>query len=152
MAGLGKFKPTSHEIEVPGGSFTVRALAFEDFTILIQTHYAPMAALFDRYIGEASLVAMDKATGGALDLVDMRSVVLEALETAPALLGDLIARASDEPDLAYLARTLPLGVQIEAVGRIVALTLEAEGGMEKLMGTINMLTATLSSAVTNRSR
>ncbi|MFU1607320.1 hypothetical protein ACM25O_13125 [Sulfitobacter pontiacus] len=152
MTGLSAFNPAIQQVAFPGGSFTVRGLALEDFTVLLRNHYEPMLVLFERYVGEAGLERLDRESDLGLNLGDMRSVVMEALDTAPALLGDVIARASDETENPHIARLLPMGVQIDAIGKIVTLTLEAEGGMEKLMGTINMLTASLSTAVKSRSR
>lgn len=150
--GLSGYTPKTEKVEFPGGEFAVRGLAPEDFTILLREHYAPMAALFDRYIGEAALekVSAD-VTGGRLKLGDMRDVVLAAFDQAPALMGDVIARAADETENPKLARTLPSGVQIDAIGKIVTLTLEAEGGLEKLMETVSMVAANLVSVVANRS-
>lgn len=152
MTGLTAFTPMTEEVIIPGGKFAVRGLALEDFTVLIRTHYLPMVALFEKYVGEASLERLDRDSELGLNLGDMKSVVLEALDTAPALIGDVIARAADETENPHIARLLPMGAQIDAIGKIVKLTLEAEGGMEKMMGTINMLTASLSTAVKSRSR
>ncbi len=150
MTGLSAFKPLTETVTFPGGEFAVRGLALEDFTILRKYH-APMTELFERYVGEASLERMDRESGLDLNLGEMKDVVLAGLETAPALIGDTIARAADETENPHAARTLPMGVQIDAIGKIVKLTLEAEGGMEKMMGTINMLTNSLSTAVKTRS-
>lgn len=152
MTGLSAFTPQTKKVEFPGGHVAVRGLALEDFTILIREHYLPMVALFERYVGEASLARIDNETGGGLGLADMKGVVMDALDTAPALIGDVIARAADEHENPHMARLLPMAVQIDAIGKIVALTLEAEGGMEKLMGTVNNLLASLSVATANRSR
>jgi hypothetical protein len=152
MTGLSAFTPKTQTIEIPGGQAVVRGLALEDFAVLMRDHHAPMAALFDRYVGEASLERLDAESGAGLGLADMGSVILEAFEYAPALIGDVIARATGETENPHMARLLPVGVQINAVGEIVRLTLEAEGGLEKLVGTISMLAASLKTAVGDRSR
>lgn len=151
MTGLSGFIPATDDVTYPGGKFAVRGLSLEDFTVLIRSHYPPMVSLFEKYIGEAGMERLDVAVGGGLKLGDMEGVVLDALDTAPALIGDVIARASGETENPHIARTLPMGVQIDAIGKIVKLTLEAEGGMEKLMGTINLLTTSLSTAAGTRS-
>lgn len=47
----------------------------------------------------------------------------------------MIARAADETERPEMARTLPTGVQIDAIQKVITLTLEAEGGLEKLIET-----------------
>ena len=100
--GLSGYTPQTKEVKFPGGAFTVRGLSAEDFTVLLHDHYAPMAALFDRYVNEAALERVSRAAGGALDLADMKGVVLAAAKEAPALFGDVIARVgSGTPSGAY---------------------------------------------------
>jgi len=152
MQGLSDFTPISDTVGFPGGgSFAVRGLALEDFAVLIRAHYPAMSSLFDQYVSEAALEKADRDTGGSLNIGDMKGVVLNALQMAPGLVGDVIARAADETENPHKARMLPLGVQIDAVSKVVALTLEAEGGMEKLLETISTLPATLSKVAVDRS-
>ncbi|AWY08926.1 tail protein [Ruegeria phage vB_RpoS-V18] len=149
--GLSGYTPKTEMVEYPGGSFAVRGLSLEDFTVLLRAHHKPMADLFDRYVSEAALESVDANTGGALHLGDMKAVVLEAFELAPALVGDAIARAADETENPHIARLLPIGVQIDAITKIVRLTLEAEGGVEKLAETVSTLAASLSTVAASRS-
>ena len=152
MTGLTAFTPKTETVEIPGGSFTVRGLALEDFSILLREHYPAMQGLFEQYVQEAALDKVDTdVTGGSMGLADMNAVVLDTLRLAPALIGDTIALASDEFDLRHTARLLPVGVQIDAIGKVVTLTLEAEGGMEKLAETITQLVTGLTTAVASRS-
>ena len=95
--------------------------------------------------------SVDEAMGTGLNIGDVKGVVMEALQHAPALIGDVIARAADETEHPERARLLPAGVQIDAITKIVTLTLEAEGGMEKLLETVINLVTTMSTAVANRS-
>jgi len=150
--GLSGFKPKTEMVKFPGGEFAVRGLAAEDFTVLIRDHHKPMEALFDQYVSEAALQKVDiDTTGGLLKLGDMRGVILSSLEAAPAFIGDVIARAADETENPHIARLLPMGVQNDAIGKIVTLTLEAEGGLEKLMETVTELATGRVSAVASRS-
>jgi len=149
---LKSFKPATQDVAIPGGSFAVRGLALEDFTILLRQYYEPMSALFDQYLSEAALAKMDKDTDNALGLADMQSVVMNALVVAPGLIGDTIARAADMDGDTHTPRLLPLGIQIEAITKIVTLTLEAEGGVEKMIETVSTLATSLSTVVANRAR
>lgn len=152
--GLSAFTPKTDEVEFPGGKFAVRGLSLEDFTVLLRKHYEPMESIFNKYVTEAAIEAVDAATNGEnkIGLDDVRGVILEALEVAPALIGDVIARAADEAENPHMARLLPAGVQIDAIGKIVTLTLEAEGGLEKLIETVTKLVGSLTKLPADGSR
>ncbi len=151
---LTAFEPKTEIVELPGGgSFAVRGLSLEDFTVLLRAHYEPISTLFDRYVAESAAEAVDqKETGGVMGLGDVRGVVLEALEHAPGLIGDVIARAAGETENPHRARLLPMGVQIDAIEKVIRLTLEAEGGLEKLVETVSRLAGSLTELTANRSR
>ena len=152
--GLTAFIPATEKVALPGGGeFAVRGLSLEDFTVLLRDHYDPMEAIFQRYINEVALEKVDRdIMDGTLGLADMRTVVLDALREAPGLIGDVIARAADETENPHIARLLPVGVQIEAVQKIVTLTLQAEGGLEKLIETATTAWTTMAGVVQGRSR
>ncbi len=152
--GLPSYSPATEQIDLPNGeSFVVRGLSLEDITVLLRTHYDTAAALFDKYVGEAAQTAADAALPEAdFGLGDMRSVVLDALQAAPGMIADVIARAADAPDDAPHVRRFPLGVQVAAVEAVIRLTLEAEGGMGKLIETVNKLTSSLAGLGADRSR
>lgn len=154
MSGLSTYTPATEKVALPGGGeFAVRGLSLEDFTILLRSHYETLEHLFDQYLTEAALEKVDQeATDGALGLGDMKGMVLEALSKAPALVGDVIAHAAGEVEHSHRARLLPVGVQIEAVQKIITLTLEAEGGMEKLFETAKTAWTSLAGLVPGRSR
>lgn len=152
--GLTAFTPKTETVDLPdGGKFAVRGLSLEDFTVLLRSHYKAVKSIFDRYVTEAAIEAMDQAENGdqPLGLSDLHGVVLEALEAAPGLVGDVIARGADETDNPHVARLLPLGVQIDAVEKIVRLTLEAEGGVEKLVESVSRLAGSLTELTASRS-
>ncbi len=151
---LTAFEPKTEIVELPGGgSFAVRGLSLEDFTVLLRAHYEPISTLFDRYVAESAAEAVDqKETGGVMGLGDVRGVVLEALEHAPGLIGDVIARAAGETENPHRARLLPMGVQIDAIEKVIRLTLDAEGGLEKLVETVSRLAGSLTELTANRSR
>lgn len=150
--GLKDFTPATETVAYPDGNFAVRGLSLEDLTVLVRAHYKPLSELFDRYVGEAAAAAADEVSGGQLKLGDVSDVVLEVLETAPGLLADVISRAAGEPDQAHMARMLPTSTQIDAIEKVIRLTLEAEGGLEKLVGTVSKLGSSLSILAADRSR
>lgn len=150
--GLRDYAPAVETIDLPNGdSFVVRGLSLNDITALVRDHYDMAAALFDKYVAAASSEAVDTAIG-IKDGNHVRDAVLDALKAAPGLLSDTIAHAADEPDMAGNVARLPLGVQIEAVEAVIRLTLEAEGGLEKLIGTVEKLAGSVAGLTVDRSR
>lgn len=152
--GLKDYAPATEEIQLPDGStFSVRGLALQDITVLLRSHHETAERLFNKYVSEAAMDAASAASPNVdFGASDMRGVILDVLDAAPAMLSDVIAQAAEEPELSGLVARLPLGVQIEATEAIVRLTLEAEGGMEKLVETVNKLTTSLAGLEQDRSR
>lgn len=142
--GLKDFKPATETISFPGGDFAVRGLGLVDLTVLLRSHYDTASALFDKYVSAAAQTAADAAMPDVgFGQGDVKGVILGVLETAPQMISDAVALAADEPDMAPLVAKLPLISQIAAVEAVVRLTLEAEGGMEKLIETVNKMTTSL---------
>lgn len=142
--GFGSFIPKTERVEFPGGEFAVRGLSLEDFTVLLRHHYEPAKAMFDRYVDEAAVEAAAQAFPESVEGAgNMDDVVREALEMAPGMIGDIIARAADETEHPEKARLLPMGVQIDAITKVVRLTLEAEGGLEKMLESVTKLAESL---------
>lgn len=151
--GIKDYAPATEVIGLPNDdSFAVRGLALQDITILLRSHYDTAAALFDKYVGAASLSAADAVLPEAnYGQGNLRLVVLDALQVAPEMIADVIAHASDDPSAAPHVKRLPLGVQVSALEAVIRLTLEAEGGMEKLLETVNKLTSSLAGLGKDRS-
>jgi hypothetical protein len=148
---LPAYTPATESVTLPDGvSFDVRGLCLEDFAVLLRSHYRIMSDLFDKYVGEAALHEI-KEVHEVLGSSDFTGIVFEVLETAPALIGDMIARAADETENPQQARMLPAGVQVDAVVKVVVLTLQAEGGWGKLMETIGTLRGSLAKLTGDRS-
>lgn len=132
--GLNTFTPPTEVVQFPGGHITLRGLALNDLTRLVKRHGPQMRTIFSQLAG-----------AGKIDLADASTddILLQLLETAPGLIGDVIAHACDEPDNGTAASRLPATTQIEALEIIYRLTLEAEGGLEKLKGTVQRVARTL---------
>lgn len=149
---LRGFKPLTETVALPDGeTFSVRGLSLEDISILLRHHYEPIRVLFDRYVGAASAEAVTQTLGAEDVGPGLEDVFRDALSMAPGLLADAIALGADEPDLADAARKLPVGVQIDAVEKVITLTLKAEGGVEKLTETVTRLANGLTSLNVDRS-
>ena len=123
--GLADYAPRTESVEVaPGLTLDLRGLSVADVTALVRDHRPVLEALFERVVD---------AQDGASDAT-LLSIVLDLSQTAPALVGDVIALAAGEPGQGAQAARLPVTSQVEALKRIGDLTLKAEGGLEKLMG------------------
>lgn len=120
--GLNNYTPERHEFVLKGGSFHVRGLSLEDVSRLVNHHLPDLEALFDLF------------SSGQLDSdSNLRPLVMSLVREAPGLAANLIALASDEPDSAKQAATLPAPVQIDAILKIGDMTFSEVGGIKKGM-------------------
>jgi len=156
--GLKDYTPATETIQLPGDdSFVVRGLALRDISALLQLHYDTAEKLFDKYVtAEATSIALAaspdvEVPAFAASIGGTRAVIMDALKTAPRMIADLIACAADEPDATENILRLPTGIQVSAVEGIIRLTLEAEGGLEKMLETVTKLTTSLAGLGGDRS-
>lgn len=108
----------------------VRALNDTDLSLLWQKHEEAMETVY-----QAVTKGRDDAD---LNLADAAMV---AIRTAPDLVTDLICLASGEDDWAETFRAvslMPFGMRLEILMTVVDLTLNSEGGLEKLFGLLNL--------------
>ena len=118
-----------------GKTFKVTGLTFPHIVHLVRNH---RTTLEDLYL---------KAVQGSLP-EDVNSVVMDLADQASGLCGMIIACGMGEPAQAEKATQLPISVQIDALEKIIRLTLVAEGGVEKLMETVTGAVAGLASLTT----
>lgn len=127
--GLNNYTPERHEFVLKGGSFSVRGLSLEDVSRLVNHHLPDIEALFDLF-----------TSGRSLDTdTDLRPLVMSVVREAPGFAANLIALASDEPESAQQAATLPAPVQIDAIMKIGDMTFSEVGGIKKGMESIAAL-------------
>lgn len=152
--GLSTFTPKVEAVELPDdGVLVVRGLSLQDFTVLLADHYEVANTLFDRYVVAAGLLDPDGPPPDAdAPSPEMKQVVMAAAKEAPALIADIIAYAADEPAHRDRARALPMGVQIEAFSKVFALTVQAEGGLEKLIETVTTAWMSMAGLIKEPSR
>ena len=127
---LSNYKAPRENIDLKGGSFSVRGLSLQDVSMLVQHHLPDIEAVFDLF-GH-----LDTATPD-----EMRPVVTAMVAQAPGFAANVIALASDEPEQAQTAATLPAPVQIDALMKIGNLTFSDVGGPKNAMETIVALLA-----------
>lgn len=138
---IADFILPTEEVKIPGGSFAVRGLSLEDVTVLISSHGPVMEDFFARYSGNEDFDAMQ--------------IGMNLVNSAPALVAQIIALAADEPDQAQKIRKFAINVQQEALEKIAKLTFDASGGPGKFIeavirlvkGTTNILTGAFPSQI-----
>lgn len=109
-------------INLPGGnSFTVRGISTDDIATLLRSRSDEIGKFFVKYAGQAKRAGNEAAIG------------MELLESAPGLMGEIIALAADEPTMAAVASRLPLPTQLEAIEKIASLTFDEAGGVGKFV-------------------
>lgn len=112
----------------------VRGISLDDITAILGSNLVEVDKIFKMY-----------------ERPEMRdSAIQESLKTAvtivkdaPNMVGVLIARCCDEPDLAEIARTLPIDIQIDAIQQIVELSFEESGGAKKFFDKMLVLVKTV---------
>lgn len=106
------------------GGFEVRGLSPYDITALVMRHRGELSAMFDQFAA--------KVKSG--EAVDPAVLIAGVLETAPDIIAEVVAlgSGSDPADVenwqkdVTIARTLPLGVQTDAVQKIGGLTFTSD--------------------------
>lgn len=111
------------------GGLTVRGLSFVDVSALAKDHYKTLALMFDGIDANVD--------------INIKKIVGNFGPTAPPLLAAVIAYGCGEPDMIEVAATIPLGIQIEAVTKIVEMTFAVEGGAKQVF---QMVMAAMDSA------
>ncbi|RVT75681.1 hypothetical protein EM858_14640 [Agrobacterium sp. CNPSo 2736] len=110
----------SETVKVGEQSFEVQGLALAHITRIIREHRSVCAELYTKAIGGELTGSVEEIALGMAD------------DFAP-LAAMVIACGSGNPKAADKASRLPLSVQVDALEKIINLTLVAEGGLEKLM-------------------
>lgn len=103
-----------------GKSFSLQGLSYPHIVHIISQHRPVVEDLYLR------------AAGGVLSS-DVKEVAIEVAAQSETLLASIIACGMGAPDQAAKAAALPFSVQIEAIDKIVRLTIANEGGLEKLV-------------------
>ena len=129
---LADYQPARALVEFNRGSVTVRGLSLDDVSVLMHNHLPDLDGLFDLYENAATTPA---DTGVATTARYMVNLIREA----PALVANVIALASDEPDAVENARRLPMPVQLDIMKKVVTLTFDEAGGPRKFFESLMML-------------
>lgn len=106
-------------------NFTVRGVSFEDITRLVLKH-GPVCVLVYAKFAEAK-------GGGGLKPETLGHLLTSVMTEFPEAVGEMIAIAADEPDQMTKVMKLPVGVQFDAIERIIRLTFTGEADVKKLV-------------------
>lgn len=153
MSGLRDFVVPTEQIPLDKAgkqSFGVRGLAFEDLSQLAIVHGPVMTSVF--------LEGYGAAITNTLTAEKVAHMIQDALTNAPGLVTDIICLAADEPELQDVVKKIPPVFQVQAIEKIVELTIVSEGELKKLVEIITRgmtgatgLVKDLSTASTNGS-
>lgn len=108
--------------------FSVRGLCFNDLTVLIREFGEDLDSLFE--------FAQKK------DVKDSELIEV-LLSELPEVVSKAIALAADEPDFAHIVTRLPLKVQADSIREVWRMTVDASGGLKKLVGSLMSLMTTM---------
>jgi hypothetical protein len=108
---------------------SVRGLNLTDISILLEKHFQPIADAFEKIQSDSE------------DFSSARDVAANLLREAPRLVTEVIALgAGGMPH--HLVERLTIDKQVEAVEKILKLSVSEDGGLGKLMESIiNMMAA-----------
>ena len=133
---------------VAGGTttFFVEGVSFNNLTQMVTTHGPGMAVLFGQFT---------EMKGAGLKPEDLGLLVKLAMDQFPDLIADAIAISSGEltgdfekdNELRETVSKLPVGVQLDAVEKIIGLTFTAESDIKKLVETVTRMAQSVQTTV-----
>lgn len=140
--GLSDVVIQRKEVTIPGqkATFHVRGLSTADISYVFAEHGAELGILFGKGM---QMWKAEELTG----LDDMQVLLGSSLEVAPQVVSVLIALAADEPNEVDTIHKLPATVQIDAMEKIMALTLTSEAEVKKLLESVIRMSTGLTGTV-----
>ncbi|HRJ64404.1 hypothetical protein [uncultured Brevundimonas sp.] len=112
-------------------SFDVRGIAFEDITRLVNKHGPVCVMIYTKFQQTKGEIGLRPESVGQL--------LSMAMGQFPEAVAELIAMAAGEPDMAAKVQRLPIGVQLDAIEKIIALTFSGEADVKKLVETVTRM-------------
>lgn len=105
-------------LQYGGMSFQLKGLTYPQIVHIVTNH---RDVLEDLYL---------RAAAGALP-ADPREVAIEVASKSGTLIAMVVAHGLGAPNMVEKAAALPFPVQIDAIEKIIRLTVSNEGGLEK---------------------
>lgn len=130
--GVMDYQPPSEEVQFKGGSFTLKGLSTQDFSLLLQRHSVDLEKIFDLYEkGE---------NGGDFSGAGLAQFVMSLINDAPGLVANTIALSCGEPKAAdHITRTFGIALQLKCMKTIGQLTFQEAGGVKKFIESLREL-------------
>jgi hypothetical protein len=112
-----------------GKKIPVRGISLSDISELVKNFRGNLSGVFD------AVSASDDLHGD-----DIRDMLRDVIETAPNLVGQIIALATDSPGQEEEATKLPTGLQLAILEEVGKQTFVTDGGLGKTLEiVINMM-------------
>lgn len=106
-------------------SFDVRGISFEDISRLVQRHGPVCVMVYQQFVESKVKFGLRPEVLGQL--------LTMAMEKFPDAVSEMIALAADDMEQIAKVRKLPVGVQIDAIYKIIGLTFTSEADVKKLV-------------------
>ena len=121
-------------------SFVVRGISFEDITRLVAKHGPVLTLVYSRFVelkGDHGLTP--EALGG---------IVTSLVDQFPDVVADVIGIAAEERDQIEKVKRLPIGIQLDAIDKIVRLTFSGDAELKKVVETVTRMAQGVQGAMT----
>lgn len=124
--GLRDYELPTETVQIDAkNSFTVRGISFEDITRLVNKHGPVLVLVYGKFTEMKGKHDLRPETLGML--------VQSVIGQFPEAVADMIAVAAEEPDQTAKISRLPVGIQFDAIEKIIRLTFSGEGDLKKLV-------------------
>jgi hypothetical protein len=140
--GLRDYELPSETVKIDEkGSFLVRGISFEDISRLVQAHGPVLAMVYAKFTTLKDGEGLRPETLGKL--------VTSVMDQFPEAVADMIAIAAEERDQAAKIRRLPVGVQLDAIEKIIRLTFSGEAELKKVVEIVTRMAQGVQGAMTS---
>lgn len=113
-------------------SFQVRGVSLADVTILFRTYTDEMIQLYDEFDRQ-------RVPGTTVTSQFVSELAMSALKEVPELIFAVCAVAADEPEAVGTFKQLRTSVQIDAITKVVKLSITSEAELKKVQEAVTLL-------------
>lgn len=125
--GLMDYQPPSEEVKFKGGSFELKGLSTQDFSLLLARHSVDLEKVFDLY-------EKGGEDGTDFTAAGLAKFVMTLINDAPGLVANAIALSAGEPKAAdHVMKTFGIALQLQCLKIVGRLTFEEAGGVKKFV-------------------
>ncbi len=124
---LRNYRQKTDTFHAGGADVTIHGLTLNEATLLVDAYWPHLKAVYDFYGSTDSTASVDERVS---------QTILECVRIAPELAASIIAIAAGEPDATAEAKSLPFTVTIDALVKIVTLTMVEAGGLGNFLAVL----------------